>query len=166
MYHITEPQHTRAEGRGSTPSTVGFTLIEILVSVGLFTVVVVMGMGAVLQIIDAGQKHRSMNVVMNSLNAGVEGMALQLRYGSGHSCDSIGCDAISFTSYTGELIEYNTGSGPYAGRITRSIDGAESRPLTSPDVTVTDLRFYKMGPVQSLITVVVRGEVDDGKNVS
>lgn len=50
----------------------GFTLVEMMVSVAIFSIVVMIALGAVLTILDANRKARTLTEVMNNLNFSVE----------------------------------------------------------------------------------------------
>ncbi len=60
----------------------GFSLIEIMVSVAVFSVVIMAGTLSMLSIIDANQKSQSLNSVMTNLNTVLETMAREVRVGS------------------------------------------------------------------------------------
>jgi type II secretion system protein J len=57
----------------------GFTLIEMLVAVGLFSVVVTVAMGTIFTIIDTNRKSQTLTLVMNNLNFSLESMTRTLK---------------------------------------------------------------------------------------
>jgi len=59
----------------------GFTLIELMVSVSIFSIVLMMAMGTVLTILDANRKARTLTEVMNNLNFSLETMTRSLKTG-------------------------------------------------------------------------------------
>ncbi len=59
----------------------GFTLIEMLVSVALFSIVVMISLGAILTILDANRKARTLTEVMSNLNFAVEMITRSLKTG-------------------------------------------------------------------------------------
>lgn len=59
----------------------GFTLVEMLVSVAIFSIVVMISLGAILTILDANRKARTLTEVMNNLNFSVETMTRSLKTG-------------------------------------------------------------------------------------
>ena len=61
----------------------GFTLIELIVSIGIFTVVVIVALGAIITIIDANRKARTLTTVMNNLNFTMESMTRAIKTGTG-----------------------------------------------------------------------------------
>jgi|ERR1035437_1884571 prepilin-type N-terminal cleavage/methylation domain-containing protein len=64
----------------------GFTLIEIIVSLAIFTVVAVVAVGAFLKIIDANKKSQTLQTAVNNVNFAFESMAREIRVGSSYYC--------------------------------------------------------------------------------
>ncbi len=64
----------------------GFTLIEIIVSLAIFTVVAVVAVGAFLKIIDANKKAQTLQTAMNNINFALESMVREIRVGSNYYC--------------------------------------------------------------------------------
>jgi prepilin-type N-terminal cleavage/methylation domain-containing protein len=134
----------------------GFTLIELLVSVGVFVVVMTISLGSVISILDAGRKAKALKSVMTNLNFALEVMAREIKFGENYycgidtnsphtqtgSCTSTPGTAITFTSSEGVDTIYRL----QGTEIEKSIDhGGTYIGVTSPEVTVTDLRFYVFG---------------------
>lgn len=69
--------------------TRGFTLIEMMISVGLFTVVMVMALGVIASIIDGNKKAQAINTVANNLNFAVDSMVRDIKTGYAYSCGGI-----------------------------------------------------------------------------
>ena len=57
----------------------GFTLIEMIMSVAVFTVVALIAAGALLAIADANRKAQAFKSVVNNLNFALESVARNLR---------------------------------------------------------------------------------------
>ncbi len=66
----------------------GFTLIEIIVSLALFTTVAVIAVGALLRIMDANKKSISIKTVTNNVNFALESMTREMRVGTKYFIDS------------------------------------------------------------------------------
>lgn len=64
----------------------GFSLIELLVSLMLFTVVVVIAVGSLLMLIDANAKAQNMQEVMTNLSFALDSMTREIRTGYGYFC--------------------------------------------------------------------------------
>jgi len=66
----------------------GFSLIEMLVATALFSMVMIVGVGALVSIIDANRKAQSLQSVINNLNFAVEQMSRTVRTGSQYRCQN------------------------------------------------------------------------------
>ena len=75
----------------------GFTLIEIIVSLGIFTVVAVVAMGAFLKVIDANKKSQSLKTAINNVNFALESISRELRVGSNYYCFNSSADLSSMS---------------------------------------------------------------------
>jgi prepilin-type N-terminal cleavage/methylation domain-containing protein len=64
----------------------GFTLIEMLVSVAIFTVVMVIALGALLSMSEADRKAETLKTVINNLNFALDSMSRSIRTGSSYDC--------------------------------------------------------------------------------
>lgn len=65
----------------------GFTLVEVMISIGLFTVVMVIGIGAILGVNSTHRKTQSMRSVVDNLSFIMEDMARSMRLGDYLVCD-------------------------------------------------------------------------------
>lgn len=123
----------------------GFTLIETLVAVSLFSVLMVMTIGSLTVLIDANRKARSEKAVINNVNAALEIMARSIREGTDYNlsrndaCPDQTDDycVLSFTSSAGEQIEYRVNGTT----IERRVGAGDFTAITAPDVTVETLSF-------------------------
>ncbi len=161
----------------------GFTLVEMIVSVALFSVVMLVCVGALLALVGANRKVHALQAVMNNLNVTLDGMVRAIREGStfdgsgacqGNSggpkdCTS-GGSQFSFEPYgngpSGQPWVYRLNSVTH--RLERSINGASFVPVTSPDVVIDSLLFYVVGSsrgcsvspcnlIQPKVVIVIRG---------
>jgi prepilin-type N-terminal cleavage/methylation domain-containing protein len=155
-----------------TSPSAGFTLIEVLVSLVIFSIVVTIAIGAILSLVDVGEKARSLNSVMENLNTALETMARTVRVGDGYNCYStdrvVACGAngspqigLEFTPSTlpGALsvayfLSINSPAGvtPQYGQIFETVHYGGSTadqtfPVTAGEVHVTNLTFriYNQG---------------------
>lgn len=69
-------------------TTSGFTLIEVLVSVALFTTVVTMSVGTLLVLIDANSKQQSVQTVVTNLSFALDSMTREIRTGYFYECEN------------------------------------------------------------------------------
>lgn len=77
---------TPAAGRGPA----GFTLIEMVIAIGIFTVIMSMSLGALFNVLNINRETRALKTVMNNLNYSVESMTRDIRFGEDYHCDSNG----------------------------------------------------------------------------
>lgn len=72
----------------------GFTLIEIIVSLGVFSTVVTIAVGALLVLVAANQQLQSEQSVMTNLSFALDSMTREIRTGTAYNCDT----AASYTA--------------------------------------------------------------------
>ncbi len=80
-----KPHSGRLLATGYKPQA-GFTLIEMIVSVGLFAVVMLISVAALLSLVDANKKAQAIQSVMNNLNVAIDGMVRSVRMGTNYHC--------------------------------------------------------------------------------
>ncbi len=64
----------------------GFTLIEVMIAVGLFVVIMVFGIGSVLSTNNAHKKSQSQRAINDNLSFVIEDMSRNIRLGSNYRC--------------------------------------------------------------------------------
>lgn len=154
----------------------GFTLVEMLVSVGLFAIVMTVSVGALLALVDANRKAQAIQSVMNNLNIALDGMVRQIRMGHTYHCGAAsqsgnlillsgasdctgGGTLISFEPFGGDP---NDASDQWAywvedERIYRRSKQPGSPsvvvPLTAPEVRIESFSVYVTGAESTLRTV-------------
>jgi hypothetical protein len=130
-----------------------------MVSVAIFSVVMVIGLGALLSIINADRKANAYASVMNNVNFAVESMGRNIRTGYNYHCaSSTGGDCTSspgtyfaFTAVDGSFVEYRyqVSGGCDTGCIARQITTGGIPTgfirITSPDISISTLNFYLTG---------------------
>jgi|GEM_PF-235064 len=130
----------------------GFTLVELLISIGVFLVVMTISLGSIISILDAGRKARSLKEVMTNLNFATEVMSREIKFGRNYFCGvntvaphaqssscSDGGTSITFTTSEGVDTIYRLNGT----QIEKSVDnGVSYIGVTSPEVTVEGLTFY------------------------
>jgi len=68
----------------------GFTLIETLVSIALFTIVLVIVGGTVVSVIDINKRNQLVSSVVNNLNYSIDSMVRDIKTGYLYKCDYTG----------------------------------------------------------------------------
>lgn len=158
----------------------GYTLIELIVAMGLFALVMTLASGAYLVMIGVNRQAQALATGINNLSFAFESMTRDIRTGTQYSCggggDCSGGTSFSILDTSGQTIVYGSSSsssvcgGVTTGCITRTKNGVTS-PLTDPSVKVSSLKFYAYGTApyssgqdvnQARVTIIVSGSVDVG----
>ncbi len=147
----------------------GYTLIELIVAVGLFAFVMMMSASAYLIMIALNHQAQGTTVGINNLSFALETMTRDIRTGSAYSCGGAGdCPtggaSFSFNDKEGTPVSYSL-SGSSLQKVTNGVPVS----LTDPSVVITSLTFYTSGsqPVpsdyhQPRLTIIVVGSVSTG----
>lgn len=169
----------------------GFTLIEVLVAVALFTIVVTVSVSALLVILDANRKAQNISNTINNAFFSFETMTRLMRTGVSYHCGASGtvsspqdCIAggaeVYFTDDRGQFVHIWFDTSSATGSVMQAVDidgvaGAGSfgpaYPLTANDFDVQQLLFTVTGSAtvgggdraQPLTTVVLYGITNKGK---
>jgi prepilin-type N-terminal cleavage/methylation domain-containing protein len=143
------------DSRISTINERGFTIIEMLVAVALFTVVAVVSVGSILAIVDANQKARSLKSVMDNLHFALQGMTIALQVGKDIDCDLSAITPDSQTDCSGgKRLNFRSADDKdtvyrFTGnRLERSVNGGVFVPLTAAEVVINDFDFYVVGTAE------------------
>jgi type II secretory pathway pseudopilin PulG len=167
-------------GRLSSSSP-AFTLIEVMIAVGIFSVVMVVSIGALLSLADANRKTQALQSVLYNLNTSIDGMVRAIRMGSEYQVINNGTE-LSFLPY-GAPSSAATERWVYRWEDTNN-DGAADRlvkvykpqgfssritvPLTGKEVTIDRARFYLDGAdptdlLQPRILIILQGKAGADK---
>ncbi len=98
-------------------NTAGFTLVEILVSIAIFSVVVMISMGSVVTVLQTNRKAQALESVMNNLNIALDTMTTDLRFGTNYDCVVGG----SIYNYVPNPPDCNVGGAEHVGFIDRDL---------------------------------------------
>lgn len=168
----------------------GFTLIEIIVAVGIFSLVMFISMGAITSVVSANRKSASLRSVMDNLNFTIEGMTRSIRFGTNYHCDNVnytntnqpvdcpaGASSMTVLDSSGNLISYSIVNG----QIMKSVNNGSASSLNSPDTNIQSMSFrvfnscpYTIGSsgcsvsdlAQPKVIIVIKGTVTSGPSVS
>src|SRR3989344_808136 len=160
-------------------SSRGFTLVEMIVAVGLFAVVMLISVGALLSLISANRKTQALHLVMNNLNIALDSMVRSIRMGSKYHCglggeyqEANSCPggdvALAFEAFGGTDDPQNQWVYFYneeTKRIYKSEDsGITAFAITAPTVSIDSLTFYVIGTehgngdtVQPKVVITIKG---------
>jgi type II secretory pathway pseudopilin PulG len=140
-------------------NTAGFTLIEILVSLGIFIVAMTLISGAVLSVLDLNRKAQSEKTAIDNLSFALESMGRTIRFGTNFHCSastpldspqncSNGSPTFSITTPDGlhtYTYTFVPPSGSTSGSLTRALDGGAPISIVSPEVNITSGTFRVFG---------------------
>ena len=117
--------------------TKGFTLVELLVSIAIFTIVMLMAISSLFSILDLDRKAQSMKSVMNNLNFALDSMAREIRVGSDY-CVPVQCNAtnFSFHDYLGKVVHYELQADGRVWETREDLSSNQPIPLTAPEVHI------------------------------
>ncbi|HWH07410.1 MAG TPA: prepilin-type N-terminal cleavage/methylation domain-containing protein [Candidatus Paceibacterota bacterium] len=139
----------------------GYTLLEMMVSIGLFSLVMLLTTAAFLKLISLDRIARGTNDVVNNLSFAIDTMERSIRTGRNYQCGGPGgsnCwtpqspgSALTFTDENGRTITFlrkrdgTIGRCAFASGVstTCTIDNAVS--LTDPRITIETMSFYVRG---------------------
>ncbi len=153
----------------------GFTLIEMLVSIALFSVVLTVCLGSILTIADSNKKSRSLMSVTNNLNFAVDSMVRSFKSGDVNSSSGfvlgdcfITKEAVFDTDNIGDdrSVEYCFRQNTGQGKITKTVAGGTEVDLTSSDVNIEYAEFKEGGGTQPLLIIILKGTVKVSEKIS
>ena len=147
----------------------GFTLIEIIVSLGVFSIVILIVLGAVFSIINLQRKTNAFRVAQANLSYAFEAMAKEIRTGHRYNNAVNGEGLTSFSFLNDSVPEQNVFYRVDAdGRMVKGLvgDPADPLPLTSSEVTIKSLIFDVSGVgadgAQPMVRVKISGVAGEG----
>ena len=161
------------------PSMRGYSLVELIVAVGIFSMVMLIVMGVYLALISYDRQARATNQLVANLSFAIESMVRTIRTGSGYSCTGNPCTTITFNDSEGQPVRYRLNGdgtiGQCKGSLAASCSDSTATPLTDPHIAVGTLAFYVRGvgatganaTIQPQVTIVTRGTMatDAGKSI-
>lgn len=145
----------------------GFTLFEMIVAVGIFTVVVVIAVSSMLSLTASEKKAITLQNTQDNVRFAVEAMAKEIRTGENFpSTCVIGCTSITYLTARDVTVSYRL------NQTSRLIEKASSStgcaepfpdtcyfPFTASEVAIENLVFYITGigddNLQPKVTIVV-----------
>jgi len=167
--------------RRSILANAGFTLVEMITALAIFSIVMTIVVGALLSVLGANRQSQSIQVAINNLNLSLEMVSRELRMGHNYHCGNVGAydeaqdcvngaDFIAFEPYNGNPSSSDDQVHFWlqGGRIMKSTDnGVSALPLTSPELVLEGLQFYVAGTasadkIQPRALITMDGYVDRG----
>ena len=132
----------------------GFTLVEMMVAIAVFSVVMVTAMSALLNVIDANNKARAIKIAVDNVSFALEGISKDMRMGTDYrclddagnpvtgTCASTGYKGVQYTK-SGNIIKYfYTTDASGKGKIQKNINSTGPQNITSSEVDIKNMKFY------------------------
>lgn len=149
----------------------GYSLLELIVSLGIFSMVMLVVTGAYITLISLDRQARANNQLAASLSFAIESMARSMRTGTSYACNanasapncSSGGASISFLDSQNQTITYRLKSDGSIGQCTGGLcTDATAVSLTDPRIDIDTIRFYVRGvgvgdAVQPNVTFAIAG---------
>ena len=152
----------------------GYTLIELIVAIGLFSIVMTLATGAYLIMINVNRQTQGLATGINNLAFVLESMTTAMRTGSAY-CSNGDCveggsgSTFSFRNQSGAYVTYDLDEGEGTVKSCQSPTAfcTPITPLTAPAVKVTSLSFWPSGiepesagdTYQPYVTITISGIV-------
>lgn len=166
--------------------TRGFTLLEMIVALGVFAVAATIATSSLLSLTDAQKKAFALQNTYDNLRFSLETMAKDIRTGDSYYCGgsaddipsvasskdcSAGGAVLTYKNFPNKLVSYRLANG----RIEKLTNGALDGALTAGDVFIERFTFYVLGslpsssesiPEHPRVTIVVEGVAGSGRSAS
>ena len=162
----------------------GFTLIEVMVAVTIFSVVMTVALGSLLAMSESNRRAEALKSVINNLNFSLENMSRSIRTGynyhcgtggdlalpSPQDCTGAGASYFAYRSADGFNIAYCLDGTAIKRQIVAggvalsgSCNSSNFVPITSSEVLVEALQFVVIGAqdiaIQPKTTILLSGSV-------
>lgn len=144
----------------------GFLLVELIVALFIFSLVMTISIGSIVNLLDANRKTQSLKSVMNNLNLVLDTMTKAIAVGSKYHCGPAGAPdncPVGDTQMTFESNEDIDGDGNFDDKVTyalntdipgkyyieRILDSEISTRtrMTAPEIDITGLTFVVSGAI-------------------
>ena len=148
----------------------GFTLIEVMISVAMFSVVMTVALGALLAMSDSDRRAQGLKSVVNNLNFALDSITRTVRTGYNYHCGTSGSDLstpspqnctgagssyLGLRAADGSLVAYCLYNGAImrqqisSGSLSVDCSSTNFSPMTSKELTVSNLQFIVLGSCPS-----------------
>jgi prepilin-type N-terminal cleavage/methylation domain-containing protein len=163
--------------KNSTKTSRGYTLIELLVAIGLFALIMTLVSGAYLVMIGVTRQAQGLATGIDNLSFAIETMTRTIRTGTNYNCGNAnggdcsgGLNSFFVTDTNGNTVSYTLSNNAITQTIVSSkgVTTQNNVPLTDPvSVNVTNLVFYVTGTqplsAQPQVTIIISGTVSGGQ---
>lgn len=156
----------------------GYTLLEMIVSLGIFSMVMLVVTGAYLTLIKLDREARGTSQLVANLSFAVESMGRGIRTGTEYACNGTagancpsGGTSFSYRDgISGQTITYRKKTDGSIGQCTGGCSDATAVPLTDPRIRIDAMTFYVRGVgvgdgTQPQVTFVIKGSMETNEGV-
>ncbi|MDP3784960.1 MAG: type II secretion system protein [bacterium] len=147
----------------------GFTLLEMIVSLGVFSIAILISLSSIFSISDAQKKAVALQNALDNLRFAIEAASKEIRTGSSFHCgsdisltpqDCGGGAAFTFLNADGETVSYYQDQS----QLLKKVGAALPQSITAVTVKIERLVFYVSGAPsgdgrQPRVTIVIEGKV-------
>lgn len=148
-----------------TSTNKGFTLVEMIVAIGIFTTVAVAAVAALASVIDANRQTRSLAQANNNVNFTLQTMVREIRNGFAYGCDTANPSVTEECSDSSQFGFVNSARNTVVYEKSGDQILRNGNSLTPEEVTVNHLEFDVRGAdsndEQSRVIITV--EVETGR---
>ncbi len=125
----------------------GFTLVELLVAIALFSVGVTIAVGGFVNALKTQRQNSALLSANSNMSLALEQMNREVRTGfdfcvNGQTCTS---NELAFKNAAGEVVTYRKGGGVSDGGIERRVGGGAFARITADNVNIRYLTFRPIG---------------------
>lgn len=145
----------------------GFTLVEMLVSIALFSIVLTVAIGSIFTIIDSSRKSQTLTLVMNNLNFSLEVMTRDIKTSDPVEIENEGTllnPILKIKDQDGDTIRYKYVEDEQTiKKSVNSTSDSQYFSIVSSDVSIETFEFQIFGDPtgtpkeQPLVVIVVNG---------
>lgn len=167
----------------------GFTLVELMVSLTLFTIVVLAAVSTLYTVNSASRKVQAMRIVMDNLNFAIESMSRTIRTGTEIACGGEGNYGTSLadcpfssqganstlivkSTFDGDnYVQYQLNNGEIQKQVKVGGVWGDWVSLTTPEINVQSLSFYVEGAdpadnKQTGVEILINGTATAASEIS
>jgi prepilin-type N-terminal cleavage/methylation domain-containing protein len=161
----------------------GFTLIELMVSISIFSIIMLTALGSFVITVNVAKKARALRTAMDNVSFAMESMTRSIRMGTNYYCGTFdisdynetsnspidGCPLISFIPFGGGFnarVGYQKKTGTNGKMTIMRFDSLNPSgvQIVSSDVTINTLNFFVNGNtpgdhIQPSVFIIMKGSV-------
>ncbi|MDO8430214.1 MAG: type II secretion system protein [bacterium] len=125
----------------------GFTIIELLISVSLFTIIISITSAIFINSLRTQRIITALMAANSNASLAIEQIAREIRTGTNFCLSTCRPDELKFTNANGESVEYrwDPAASAQPKPILRAVKGGTPTPITADNVDIKNMAFYLQG---------------------